>query len=457
MQIKITLIISLFLTGISWSQKFTNSPFSAKGLGEYGALDHATFSGMGNASTALIDSTILNFYNPSSYAFLAKGYPLFTTGLSSRFSNYTEQNNTNSSKYIGLDHFAFGISLFKNFGLAAGIKPFTRTGYNFKNTQGLGSDSLSYIYKGSGGTNQFFFGLSAKVFSIQTQKAGKHSLGLGVNTSYLFGNTLNERISYINTSQTKIAGGVEQKGYTLKSLYLDFGMNYTWNIAKNTEFTLAATYTPEQKINAFYNNSLYYSSDINNQGLYLDTIVQITDEKGNIVLPSTWSVGGTYRYRPVVNKDYNRNKIYEILLTGEYSQTEWTKYSANFTSSTEVLNYSNTSSYKFGIQFTPHYEYLDKSLDKKYFSKIRYRAGVSYGKLPVVAQGKQLTDFGITFGLGLPIATQRALSSVNIGFSAGNRGNGMTQSLNEKYLGINLGVTLSPGFADKWFRKYKLD
>jgi hypothetical protein len=63
----------------------------------------------------------------------------------------------------------------------------------------------------------------------------------------------------------------------------------------------------------------------------------------------------------------------------------------------------------------------------------------------------------VSLGVGLPIAIQRSSSSINFGFTAGQRGNGDVQSVNERYIGFNFGVTVSPGINDRWFRKFKID
>ena len=87
---------------------------------------------------------------------------------------------------------------------------------------------------------------------------------------------------------------------------------------------------------------------------------------------------------------------------------------------------------------------------------MRYRVGAYYNTLPYTAGGEQVTDFGTTFGLGLPIAVRSSVSSVNFGFSFGQRGVSDATQLKEQYYGINFGITISP-VGDRWFQKSKLD
>ncbi len=464
MHIKLLTVFFIGFSLLTSAQKFTNSPFSSYGIGEFGGLDHAIFSGMGNASIALIDTTILNFNNPSSYASLGKGQPLFSTGISSRFSEFKEGSRTSDAKYIGLDHFALAIPFGKHFGIAAGLKPFSRTGYEFYEKQTLGSNTMKYEYRGNGGTHEVFGGLSANVINIRrdrvvgdVKKTSYHRLGLGVNIGYIFGTTENQRISYIDQNYAvtdKIAGGIENTGYTIKSIHADFGLNYSWIIDRNKSLVIGATYTPSQKLTARQNSYLAYSTDVYDSEQYdlLDTAVS---NKGEIIMPS--SIGAGFSYTLTSANAENKSKVYQIMFTGEFKTTDWSTYQTRFNSISASENFRNTIALRAGIQFVPHHDYRDRSNNIGYLNRIRYRAGFQYVTLPMVVDGVQQSNMAVTAGIGLPFAIQRASSSLNLGIVAGNQGNGNASSLNERYIGINFGVTISPGTNDRWFRKFKID
>ena len=151
MYIKLLTFIFIGFALSTNAQKFSNSPFSSYGIGEFGGLENAIFSGMGNTSVSNLDSTILNVSNPSSYASLAHGQPLFSTGISSRFSEFKSSDALSNSKYIGIEQFALVIPFAKKLGLAFGLKPFSRTGYDFYDLQTINSQQeMKYIYRGSG-------------------------------------------------------------------------------------------------------------------------------------------------------------------------------------------------------------------------------------------------------------------------------------------------------------------
>lgn len=441
----------LFFIGLcpwTYAQKFASSPFSSYGLGESGGLDHAVFSGMGNTTIGFSDSTVLNFSNPSSYPFLAKGQPLFSTGISSRFSNYESAGATFSGKFIGMDHFALGIPVGKYFGIVFGLKPFSRTGYDVFQKELVGTDSIKYTYRGSGGSHEVFTGLAVKLIDFRN-----HQVSVGSNFSYIFGNNLKERLANITTGAS---GAVEQSGYRIQSFHYDLGFTYVTKISTNQRLSIGAIYTPEQKLTSTYFNRLFYSADVNNPTLY-DTLQLVEDVKGHIRMPATFGVGFTYTFQPKTGKDYNKVLIPQFVLSADLKMTSWSDYSTDYAGTKNETDFSNTMRFSAGLQYAPHFDYLDRSTAIGFLKKVRYRAGFQYATLPVTQAGKQLTDNGVTIGLGLPITSQRSSSSLNIGVTAGKRGNGVESSLNEKYLTVNFGVTLSPGLYDRWFRKHKID
>jgi len=86
-----------------------------------------------------------------------------------------------------------------------------------------------------------------------------------------------------------------------------------------------------------------------------------------------------------------------------------------------------------------------------YFKKIRYRAGAYKESTFLNLMGTQLTNSGISFGLGLPLG--RIKSIVNIGMEFGKRGSIENGLIKENYWRARFGITLS----DIWFVKRKYD
>ena len=80
-----------------------------------------------------------------------------------------------------------------------------------------------------------------------------------------------------------------------------------------------------------------------------------------------------------------------------------------------------------------------------------YRLGGYYSNYYLEVNETQLEDYGITFGLGLPVRTLK--SSINLAFTLGTRGTTQYNLVKENYGIITFNVTLH----DLWFRKRRFD
>ena len=82
---------------------------------------------------------------------------------------------------------------------------------------------------------------------------------------------------------------------------------------------------------------------------------------------------------------------------------------------------------------------------------MNYRAGLRYDKTGLIINGKEINNFGITFGLGLPLGG--SFSNINIGFELGRRGTTDANLIEETYLKFGVGLSLN----DRWFQKRKIN
>ena len=89
---------------------------------------------------------------------------------------------------------------------------------------------------------------------------------------------------------------------------------------------------------------------------------------------------------------------------------------------------------------------------------MRYRAGFRYQQTHININGDQIGEYGINFGVGIPLMKSSPYSSVNIGFEVGERGKEATGLVREQYTALTVGVTLAPRpLYDRWFYKRKID
>jgi hypothetical protein len=445
---KIIFILLLFIGNLSIAQNSINSPFSSYGIGESNGLDHSTFLGVGNATISMVDSTVLNFYNPASYSSIGKGQPLFSFGTSSRLSVYKEGSANEFNSNTSIQHFAFGLSFAKRLGMAFGLQPYSRRGYDFNSGDFIESDSITYTYQGSGTINKAFLGLSADIIKRDSTR-----LSVGANFGYLFGNVSNIRKAVLfGTSQN---GGVGIKTYDVRSIHCDFGLSFSHQFTPNHSVGVYATFDPLQKLNATYEEGIYYASQVNNPNTY-DTSFYLSSTTGTLTNVSKLTYGLSYKYRFTDSEKIQRKLHPEIAVYATYSTSNWSKFENTYSSDTSTT-FFNTSKLSFGVQFMPEAEFQLNTATTGFLARVRYRAGFYSYTLPYATNGEQVSDFGTTFGFGIPVSVQKSLSSINFGFSVGSRGVADQTQLKENYYGISLGITIAPGEAEKWFRKRKLN
>lgn len=447
MQYKLLFFFLLTCVLNAQAQGSLYSPYSTVGLGEVNSSEHPTSFGMGNTAITLADSTMLNFLNPASYSTLGDGQPLFSLGLNARISSFTQNNISQDYTSATVNHFALGFTLKQRYGLAFGLRPYSTKGYSITEGVKAGTDSIINTYLGTGGTNQFFVGLSAYLFKNEST-----AISLGTNLSYLFGATNNERRSQLYNSNSTY-GGVDWNRYVVSSFHFDLGLFMKKTFNERHTFVIASTIDPSQKITADREKALFFGV-LGNPTKY-DTISLSPTVSGSFKMPTTFTIGGSYTYwfTSGLSRKYIRNS--EIALHVNYSSTDWNNYSTEFEST--ALSLQNSANLSIGLQFIPERKFTENTVNTSFISRIRYRAGFYQNSLPYSLNGEQFLERGYTLGFGIPIIAQQSLSNLNFGFSYGTRSTKQSGSFNQAYYGIQFGVTIAPSIFERWFRKRRLD
>lgn len=84
-----------------------------------------------------------------------------------------------------------------------------------------------------------------------------------------------------------------------------------------------------------------------------------------------------------------------------------------------------------------------------YLKRIVYRAGFRYENTGLIVNDKDINNYGMNFGLGLPLGN----SKLDLGFEFGKRGTTTNNLIQENYFNLSVGISIS----DKWFRKVLID
>lgn len=441
---------STFLGLLSAAQISTNSPYSSQGIGDVSFYGNAYLSSLGGASTAVFDSSQVNLFNPSSYSHVTQQLPLFSLGVTHEQQRFSTNGTESSGSFSGITHMSLIIPFANRFGLAFGVKPLSRTGYEINDAQIVQGDSLFHDYNGSGAIQEAIVGFSATIV-----KRKEHALTLGVNGKHYFGSTKNRRTSYQNTSAGQ-SGGFDERELQAKAIGGEVGLNYNWNPNPEHQVYFGATYRPEQSLNALKSDSRVYFASVTNTNSY-DTLLSNSAVEGSIQLPERLSLGASYVFTPQPDSSSSSSKSPLFMLTGEWSSENWSTYSESFNGATSAPEFRDIQATRLGFEYSPHHKASDGSAYLNFFDRFHYRLGAYTVNTQYFSQGEGLVDRGVTAGIGIPIVINRAVSTVNFSAQMGELGGASSGAqLREGYFGFNFGINIAPSY-DKWFRKYKLD
>ena len=311
--------------------------------------------------------------------------------------------------------------------MCIGFRPYSRVYYNLQDTI-LGSQSpigqVARSYNGSGGLNYAYVGAAAKF----------KGLSLGFNIGYMFGTLVSTTATVpIDTAVTNIAYTGQYTNYNrIGGIYWKGGFLYERKIDSDYTFRIGGTATIQQNITerlSSYQISSYNFGDT----LVNDTAASAANQKGNLTLPLTYSIGVMIC----------KNDKWDVGV--DYTATNWAKFHS--TPDTILNSGIANQSYRISLggEITPNANNI-----RNYFSRVTYRFGLYYGTDYINPVNTSIPIYGITAGASLPF--RRSLSHLHVALDVGRLGtttNGLAQ---ETYVRFTLGLS----FNDKWFipRKY---
>lgn len=448
---KLTFVLLFSFFGLfSMAQISTNSPYSSKGIGDVRFYGNAFLSSLGGSSAAVFDSTQVNLFNPSSYSLTADQLPLFSIGIVHQEKRFRSGTNTSEGRFSGITHMSLVVPFAKPLGIAFGLKPLSRVGYEVNDSEVIDGDSIFYDYTGEGAIQEFLLGFSGTLIDQDN-----HQLTIGLNGKHYFGNVSNIRRAFRKTNVGE-TGGFETDKLNASAFGYEAGLNYQWTLNRSHKFIVGGVYRPQQGLNFRSSSSRVFFTSYSNTSSY-DTVIAPNSSEGEITLPQMMNVGLTYILTPQKDTSARSSKLPLIMLTAEYSATAWSNYMENFEGNNSASDFLNANTLRLGLSFSPHRVPTDRSAYLTLFDRFNYRLGAYQTNTPYVVNSTQLIDRGITAGIGIPLVINRAVSSVNFAFNYGVLGG--TESiggLQENYFGFNFGINIAPSY-DRWFRKYKLD
>ena len=425
---KIVIAIVYIATIGTYAQDGTVSPYSFFGIGDLknaSTVENQMMGGIG----VYADSIHLSLKNPAAYGKLGlevmdrEGLVTYTAGVSNkqyRLKSFTEEQ---SSSVTTLDYLALGFSLGKGLGMGFGIMPYSSVGYNLIDEQSNTSGSLVNIYTGEGGLTRVFYSIGYEIVN---------DLSIGATVNFNYGTLDSERLQQIEDIQF---GTFDRRSSRVNGFDFNYALSYTprikgrqrlhSSIRVNTQGNLVSK--NERQIGSF---------SVANGGTIEEVEVDLVAQNlrnTELKIPTTTTLGLGY------------GEDFKWFVGAEYSFQGMSSFENVFLGADSV-QYEDASSYALGVFVTPDYDSFTS-----YLKRVTYRAGVRLDKTGMVVNEVDINNFGITFGLGLPLG--RSFSNLNLGFELGRRGTTRANLIEESYFKFNVGLSLN----DRWFQKRKIN
>ncbi|MCO4822068.1 MAG: hypothetical protein KC469_08375 [Flavobacteriaceae bacterium] len=430
---KLCIVLLVFSALNIHAQEGTTSPYSFYGLGNVkfrGTTENKSMGGLSIYS----DSIHMNFRNPASLgisdikSFGGDGKLIkFTLGGEHRSVNLKTTESSDKASASTFDYLGLSFPVGK-LGVSIGLLPYSSVGYSLQSNRDDGL--VEYRYRGEGGLNKAILAVGYPVLK---------NLNVGLDAQYNFGTNTNAAVhqNYDSDNNPLQYQSREINESELSGLNFDIGLTYTPMINDKFQLTTALTYRPKTNLSSI--NSRNYATivvspstggefivneieaDLDAEGLG-STKLALPSKIGfgaGIGQPRIWFVGAEYNR---VNASEFKNDLFTI----------------------EGAQYNDSNAFALGGFVIPRYNSFNS-----YWKRIVYRAGVRFENTGLELKGESINEFGISFGVGLPVGDM--FSNANIGFEYGSTGTTNAGLVKENFFNFSLSLSLN----DRWFRKRK--
>ena len=362
----------------------------------------------------------LNNKNPALLVF--NTLTVFESGLVAEKRSLKDGQTVEKNGSGNLNYLALGFPVKRGrWSTSTGLMPYTNVNYKLNYTDNIAGSSnlVEVVETGTGGINQVFW-------SNGVALNDDFSLGLTVN--YLFG-SINNRYSnrLIETQQSVLFVPTVYERYYYKDFNFSAGFSFHKDslFKKNYRINVGLVYDFSSKINTSY----YERIERNNAARGIDSVA-LANLSGTTTLPQSLGAG------------ISISKADNLTIGADVQYLDYTQF-RDF----KGINPGGQGVWKFAVggEFTPA-----STSPGSYLKRMTYRTGVSLDQYPYLVNGNTLKDFGINFGLSLPVSR---ISSLDIGVKIGKRGDLGLNKIEENYFKLYFGVT----FNDQWFIKRRFD
>ena len=425
----IIIICLIFFSGF-WTTlraQNTGSPYTSLGIGVMqpkGLTYHQNMGGLGISSN---NAWVVNNLNPALLPY--NTFTTFEAALTTESRVITSDTLSQKNLSGNLEYllFSFPLKTGKST-FSMGLMPYSNVSYKMETlgTVEGNTTKANYSYQGSGGINEVFVAAGWKLFK---------GFYLGIRASYLFSSI--DDISLIQLydapeDSVEVLKNYYAGAHSIKTRFSDFifepGIAYIIKIADKTTLNLGATYEIATKVNTYRSETLEMrrGPEI---ALVGDTLY--LDKRYSTQFPTRMAFG------------VSLNKFLNWSVGMDFHYEKWESYK-NYQGNNEGLK--NSMKIILGGEITP-----DIASVTNYLHRITYQAGFYYEKTPIYVKNRQIDDYGMNFGVSLPISNASLLT---VGVNFGQMGTLSDHLIKENYIKFKLGLS----FNDRsfgWYRKQR--
>ena len=425
---KFLVLFTLLISTSFLAQRTSLSPYSFFGIGEEFSPVTVEQAGMGGIGVAFSHYKYLNFTNPAAIANLR--YTTYGFGGTHKELKLKSATSTQSSALTTFNYVGIGFPIGKKAGFGVGIQPVSSVGYELENTilDANGDITELSLFEGNGGVNRIYFNLGFLLFK---------DLALGAKASFNFGNINNTIID----QRVGLSLGTKYEEITqVRGSAIQLGAQYKKAVKDDLTITAGAAVKLSNEMRVNGDDYLYSVILLGAAQIPRDTL-------------STSGISGTFQMPLKSTLGIGIGKTDKWYAGVEY-ETQDAYQTAGFLSTTNTaFRYGNSNRIGIGGFYIPKINSISS-----YFDRITYRFGIRMENTGLLVDGSgtnsnfsEIKDFGISFGLGIPL---KRLSTMNVGFEYGKRGTTDNNLIQENYLNLRLSLSLTDV---NWFIKRRID
>lgn len=416
-------VLLIFCFHLDLNGQAARTPFSSFGVGEYYGNGLTQNQGMGGIGASAPEYWHLNNVNPALLVF--NTITVFEAGFLGEQRTLKGASGTSEKSGSGnLNYLALGFPVKRTkWGMSLGLKPYTGVNYQLNYTAAIegSTNTVDVAESGSGGINQLYWSNGVALNS---------NFSVGLKATYYFSSIINEYATTLSetTQAVKYTTNIYDRQYFTGfgfSPAVSFHMDSLFG-KKNYQINAGVVYDLKTDLRTKF----YERFERRNIAGITDSVTLVNNIAGTTTIPQVVTAGVSFA------------KGFQWMIGADFT----------------FLNYSNFKDFKggtggtrngwqlaFGGKITP-----DPGSLSSYLKRVTYRTGVSLAESPYLINGNVLKDFGINFGLSLPVSR---ISSLDLGVKVGKRGDLQTNTVEENYFKLYFGVT----FNDQWFIKRRFD